>query len=130
MKHDEAVREIQQCAELAHRKIHELHQTQPDNETFSQVGLLDGRDTVFDYLSHNEVGVALEHLLYMIHESDIAFDLQQVIRLHEIAKHFHIRNHYTRDNLAKLGVLHRTFNVPEIPDVELRSTRDADERDG
>lgn len=113
MKHDQAYRDIQHCAELAHRKIHELHQLDPDNETFSQVGLLDGRDTVFDHLSHDELGVALEHLLYMIHESDIPFDMHQVTRLHEIAKQFQIRNHYTRDNLATLGVLGNAYNVPD-----------------
>jgi hypothetical protein len=112
MKQDEAVREIQRCTELAHRQIHELHHMDPNNKMFSQVGLLDGRDTVFNYLSHNELGVALEHLLYMIHESDIAFDMKQVIRLHKIAELFHVRNHYTRENLAKLGTLDSAFNVP------------------
>lgn len=112
MKLDEAVRDMQRCAEIAHRLIHELHQRDPENETFSQVGLLDGRDTVFDYLSHNELNVALEHLLYMIHESDIVFDMHSVTRLHEIAKQFKICNHYTRENLATLGVLENAYNVP------------------
>lgn len=114
MKQDESIREIRRCAELAHRQIHELHHMDPDNKTFSQVGLLDGRDTVFDYLSHNELGLALEHLLYMIHESDIAFDMQQVIRLHDIAELLQVHNHYTRDNLTRLGTLGTTFNVPQV----------------
>ena len=113
MKLDEAVRDVQRCAEIAHRLIHELHQVDPANETFSQVGLLDGRDTVFDYLSHNELGVALDHLLYMIHESDIVFDMHDVARLHDIAQQFEIRNHYTRENLATRGVLENAYNVPD-----------------
>jgi hypothetical protein len=37
-----------------------------------QAGLRDGRLVVEDYLSHNEAGVALEHLLYMIEEPPLA----------------------------------------------------------
>jgi hypothetical protein len=33
-----------------------------------QAGLIDGVSIVEDYLRHGEPGVALEHLIYMIHE--------------------------------------------------------------
>jgi hypothetical protein len=33
-----------------------------------QAGLADGSAIIEDYLDHNEAGVALEHLVYMIHE--------------------------------------------------------------
>lgn len=115
MDHKEAIHEIRACAAVAHSQIHELHKRDPRNETFTQVGLLDGRDTVNDYLSHNELGIALEHLLYMIHESDITFDMARVAFLHDIAQSFGIRNHYARDNLAKLGTLSNAFNIPEEP---------------
>lgn len=111
--HKKVVCAIEQCAEIAHRQIYELHQRDPNNETFMQVGLLDGRDTIVDYLSHNEFGIALEHLLYMIHESDITFDIARVVLLHDIARSLGIRNHYTRDNLTKLGTLSQAFNIPE-----------------
>lgn len=104
---------IQRCAELANQLIHELHQRDPSNETFTQVGLLDGVDTVIDYLNHNESPLALEHLLYMIHESDIRFDTVQVAILHRLARDFGIRNHYERRNLAKQGMLSSAFNIPD-----------------
>lgn len=113
MNFEKAVSKLRQCAEMTHCLIHELHKTDPDNETFTQVGLLDGRDIVVDYLSQNEIGTALEHLLYMIHESDIAFDADQVTCLHELAAELGVCNHYTRANLLKLGVLANTFNVPD-----------------
>ena len=113
MNLDQIVRQIQESAETAHRRIHELHQRDPCNNTFTQGGLLDGRETIVDYLSHNEVGIALEHLLYMIHESDITFDLQRVTHLHDIARQLGIQNHYTRDNLVKLGMLSSAFNIPK-----------------
>jgi hypothetical protein len=37
-----------------------------------QVGLRDGLQIVEDFLSHNEAGVALEHLMYMIKEPPLA----------------------------------------------------------
>jgi hypothetical protein len=112
MEQGDAIYEIRQCAAMAQRLIRELHERDPENETFSQVGLLDGEETIIDYLSHNEWGIAFEHLLYMIHESDIGFDMGRVERLHRIAEHFRIKNHYTRSNLSKLGTLSTAFNIP------------------
>jgi len=37
-----------------------------------QAGLRDGVETVEDYLGHGEAGLALEHLIYMIHEPPLA----------------------------------------------------------
>ncbi len=35
-------------------------------------GLYDGLEIVREYLSHNEAGVAFDHLLYMVEELDLA----------------------------------------------------------
>ncbi|MCC9601134.1 hypothetical protein LOC67_11310 [Stieleria sp. JC731] len=92
--------------------ILELHEQDPDNETFSQVGILNGSETVAEYLKHNELGVALDHLLYMIHESDIRYDIERVKQLHALAVQLNIRNHYTAENLRTLGVSN-AHNVPK-----------------
>lgn len=112
MKGVDVEHEIREAVEIAHRLIHELHQRDPKNVTFKQCGLLDGRDIVLDYVGQDEWELAFDHLLYMIHEADIAFDIQRVVRLHEIAECCGVRNGYTRDNLTKQGVLGEVFNVP------------------
>ncbi|MCA8989372.1 MAG: hypothetical protein KDA78_17110 [Planctomycetaceae bacterium] len=94
MKQREAIREIRHLVEMAHQQIQALYQTSPWNETFFQAGIVDGRDIVIDYLSHNEFGLAVEHLLYMIHESDISLELQLITRLHMIAECYHVSNPY------------------------------------
>jgi len=40
-------------------------------ETEIPCSLRDGFEIVDDYLKHGESGLALEHLIYMIHETDI-----------------------------------------------------------
>ena len=94
-QHKEVVHEIQECVGIAQNTIQELHHRDPNDETLTQVGLLNGQDIIHDFLSHNELGAALEHLLYMIHESNITFDMNRVVRLHDIAKSYGIRSHYT-----------------------------------
>lgn len=109
---DDAIRTIGECAETAQRQIRELYKRDPDNATFTQAGLLNGQDLVEELLSHSEWGIAVEHLLYMIHESDIAFEMTRVVHLHAIAEQFGIDNHYTRSNLTTLGKLSDAFNIP------------------
>jgi hypothetical protein len=112
MNVDEMRALIVECTSEAQRLINELHERDPKNETFSQVGLLDGADTVAEYLSHNEIAIALEHLLYMIHESDIRFDARSVVSLHSLAERLNIKNHYTASNLRALGVT-SAHNIPD-----------------
>jgi hypothetical protein len=44
----------------------------PAGSALDQAGLRDGREIVVDFLLHGEAGLALEHLVYMIHETGIA----------------------------------------------------------
>lgn len=112
MNTDDMRRLILESASEAQALLHELHALDPDNDTFTQVGLLDGSKTVSGYLDHNEFGVALDHVLYMIHESDIRYDADRVRKLHDLADTLNINNHYTSANLRRLGVTN-AFNVPD-----------------
>jgi hypothetical protein len=58
---------------------------------------LDGREIIRDYVEHNEWGVAFEHLLYMIHESEIDFPDDELRELHSIAKLNGLRNPYCKN---------------------------------
>lgn len=81
-------------ARLAQAAIRELHARSPGHATFEQGGLLDGLETVDDYISHGELGCALSHLLYMIHEADIEFPHATVLALHAMAERLGEPNHY------------------------------------
>lgn len=98
MDYETVIRHIRECSEIAHQLLADLHEDDADNETFTQTGLLDRQEIIDDYLSHNELGAALEHLLYMIHESDMHFDQSRVVELHAIAKQFNINSHYASSN--------------------------------
>ncbi len=111
MNHKVAIQLIRDSSDCAQQLIDDLHDRDPRNDTFAQVGLLDGLQIISDFLSHNEMGLALEHLLYMIHESDIKFEQERVVRLHSLAAQLNIDNHYTRQNLEQLGVTN-AYNVP------------------
>lgn len=102
------------ATEIAQQLILKLHATDPTNITFEQVGLLDGQEIVFDFLKHNERGCALDHLLYMIHESDIRYPREIMLELHEIARSLNMKNHYSKENQVNLteGNINSIFNAP------------------
>lgn len=49
-----------------------------------QLGLRDGADTVVDYLSLGEAGVAYDHLLYMIIEPDLTLSMNAYSKLLQV----------------------------------------------
>jgi len=57
----------------------------PDSP-LSQVNLLGGDKIVHDYLEHGEVGVAFDHLNYMIDETGVTLSPKLRGKLAEIAK--------------------------------------------
>ena len=77
---------VRESCDLAQSMIADLRQSDPSNETFGQAGLLNGKDIVSEYLDHGELGCALSHVLYMVHESAISFPKEKAVELHEIAK--------------------------------------------
>jgi hypothetical protein len=51
-----------------------------------QVNLLDGRSVVEDYLDHNELGLAFDHLLYMVTEPPLRLPPDCFSRLKRIVE--------------------------------------------
>lgn len=108
------IKKIEDAAEIAQKLILELHGSDPGNVTFEQVGILDGREVVVDFINHGECGLALDHLLYMIHESDIRFPRETLLELHDIARSCGMKNHYSKENKVNLTREQRAriFNAP------------------
>ena len=79
---------------LAHSLITELHAADPNDETFDQLGILDGHSQVVDFLEHDEWGLAIEHVLYMVHESNIDFPDHELKALHALAERLGVRHSY------------------------------------
>jgi hypothetical protein len=82
------------AADQAEQLIGELYERDPTNETFEQAGMLDGRKIIQEFIDYNEWGLGLQHLLYMIHESEIKYPPNDLQELHFIAKLRGIRNFY------------------------------------
>lgn len=102
------------ATETAQQLILELHASDPTNVTFEQVGLLDGKENVLDFLKYGERGCALHHLLYMIHESDIRYPRETMIEIHEIASSLNEKNYYSKENQVNLTeeIIKNIFNAP------------------
>lgn len=88
------IAKLLEATDKAQGLINDLHQADPSNTTFDQAGILDGREIIRDYVGHNEWGVAFEHLLYMIHESEIDFPDDELWELRSIAKLNGLHNPY------------------------------------
>lgn len=92
------ISKIHKAAEIAQLLIAELYVSDPGNATFEQVGLLDGQSIVNDFINQDEWELALEHVLYMIHESEIRFPRDLMLELHAIAKAYGVQNYYSKEN--------------------------------
>ncbi len=86
--------QIIRLAETAQRLITELHINEPDNETFEQTGIINGFTIIKEFIDTDEVGLALEHLLYMIYESDIFYPESAFQELHNLTSKYKIDNFY------------------------------------
>jgi len=87
-------KKIERFSLIAQSLITEQHSANPNDETFDQVGILDGHLTVSDFLDHNEWGLALEHVLYMVHESNINYPGEELTAFHSLAERLGVRNGY------------------------------------
>ena len=105
---------IVESSELAQRLILDLFDSEPENRTFEQAGITDGHETVLGFISVGEQGCALSHLLYMVHESDIAFPRATMLQLHELADTIGLENFYSKGNQENLSREQRDaiFNAP------------------
>lgn len=93
-KMDREIGEIRELCSAAQKLINTLYSYDPDNETFEQIGILNGKEIVLDYLEHGEVILALEHIFYMVYESEINYPKNQLDRLNSIAFEFGAKNNY------------------------------------
>ncbi len=62
---------LPEVSALMERAFAEVGGLPVPGSALDQAGLIDGVSIVEDYLRHGEVGVALEHLIYMIHEPSL-----------------------------------------------------------
>jgi hypothetical protein len=85
---------IIKLAELAQKLIFELHTQEPDNKTFEQQGILNGLPIITDFIDEGEIGLAIEHLLYMVYESDISFPTENIQELNNLASKYEKSNLY------------------------------------
>jgi hypothetical protein len=85
---------IIKLAELAQRLVFELHTQEPDNQTFEQQGILNGLPIITDFILEDEIGLAIEHLLYMVYESGISFPSENIQELHNLTSKYKVKNFY------------------------------------
>jgi hypothetical protein len=69
----QALTEVEALMRAAFAKVDGLA---PPGSALDQNGLRDGRDIVLEYLDAGEAGLALEHLIYMVHEPGLAISLR------------------------------------------------------
>jgi hypothetical protein len=86
--------EILALSKLAQSLIEQLYARNPCDETFAQAGITCGQETVEGYIHHDEPILALEHLLYIIYESNICFPTEMLHLLHQIAKEYGVATRY------------------------------------
>jgi len=69
-------RALPEVVERMRREFAEAGGSPEPGSALDQAGLLDGEEIVLDYLRHGEPGLALEHLIYMIHEAGLAISIE------------------------------------------------------
>lgn len=85
---------IAELADKIQKQINELYSNQPDNETFEQEGMLTGFEIVQEYLNEDENGLAVEHLMYMVYESDISYPMEIIEEINYLSSTYKIKNSY------------------------------------
>ena len=108
----ESNEEVKRLALLAQSLINDLYKRDPDNETFEQNGILNGQEIVQDFIDNQEHGIAIEHLLYIVHESDISFPKTELEKLHSLANKCGINSGYVKKMPNKFS-LPRPGKSPE-----------------
>ena len=90
--------ELLDLLNVAAALIADAYDKDPSNVSLDQEGLITGKQIVLDYISHGEHGLAIEHLLYMIHESEVTYPKDKLVSLHEIAKRNNVEICYELPN--------------------------------
>lgn len=85
-------------------RISRLHSEQPSHPGFEQLGMLNGQALVTEYVEHQELGLAVEHLLYMVHEMGADWPRKDVSELDELARRVGVASRYLlNDRSTVLG---------------------------
>ena len=71
---------------LMERAFAEVGGSPVPGSALDQAGLSDGVGIVEDYLEHNEAGVALEHLIYMVREPPLTISAETFQRIERAAR--------------------------------------------
>lgn len=82
---------------IAQTLISQLHIQDPDNETFEQEGIINGQSIVKDYIDEGEYAIAIEHLLYMVYESDISYPAEMLVELNTLASKYNVKCFYVSE---------------------------------
>jgi hypothetical protein len=94
MDHQQIEQQLLAVATEAQRRIDDaLARMTPSEITgsnFDQAGLRDGLEIVEDHLRVGERGLAFEHLLYMVVETDIALSASSVLFVEQTAAAFEL----------------------------------------
>jgi hypothetical protein len=78
----QALDAVEPLMERAFRAV----QRKPDEgSVLDQAGLVDGAEIVIDYIAHREIGLAFDHLLYMIVEPSLPITTATFRALQEVA---------------------------------------------
>lgn len=85
---------IAELAAKIQNQINKLYSNQPDNEIFEQEGILTGFQIVREYLDEDENGLAIEHLLYIIYESNISYPTEIIEEINDLSSKYKIKNPY------------------------------------
>jgi len=97
-KRDNPAKKIQQWSERISALINNNGELK---NKIGQVGILDGEITINEFIENNELGLAYEHLTYMILESGIYLTEEQINGISELAEKLGLTN----PNLLKPSVI-------------------------
>ena len=85
---------ISKLASVIQDSINELFLKEPNNPTFEQKGFINGSNIVEEYIDQGEYGLSIEHLIYMVYESDICYPTEIIEELHSLTSKYNIKNPY------------------------------------
>jgi len=87
-------KEVQNLVDKEFQKIN--YKLEP-NSPLDQLGLQDGLNIIHEYTAVGELGVALEHILYMVHETGIKLGKPSHELVFELCKELQIFNNYLQE---------------------------------
>lgn len=81
---------LQEVEVLMECKFAEVGGTPVSGSALDQAGLRDGALIVEDFLEHNEAGIALDHLIYMIVEVELPISMASFCLIEQAGRAFEI----------------------------------------